>query len=121
MFRHALKILRALLGAIALMLIVGGGFFVGAEAATNEGGEPTWRARKSAKPAIVSSARVSAACPMAVAAKAAAGRVSAAAPVEMIFAWVAKTRSGASAHGVRREPEREPNGRARQGVVRLLI
>lgn len=126
MFRDVLKILRALFGAVALMGIIGGGFFVDVQAAAEPGDGAVWSARKNAKPAVVSASRSAVACPLAVSAKAAAGRAVGPAPAvsvsaSMIFAWIEKARSGAAAHGARREPEREPVGRARQGVVRLLI
>jgi hypothetical protein len=120
-FAHWLKFLRALIGACALMLFIGGGFFVGAEPVRGEGGESAWGSRKGAKPAIVGVVRGVWSCPLAAAAKTVGGRVSALTPVELFLAWSVKPRSGASAHGWRREPEREPGGRVRPGVVRLLI
>lgn len=121
MFRDAVKILRALLGAIALMLVIVGGFFVGAETEAEADGEASWSVRKGAKSVIVAATRAAAACPLAAAAKPVGGRLLMSAPSEVFFARPAKVRSGAAGHGARREPEREPTGRARPGVVRLLI
>lgn len=121
MFREAVKILRALLSVVVLMLIIGGGHAVGAEPKAR-GSETSWGPRKNAKSAAMLSARAGVVCPLALVAEATGGRImfSASAVLFCATANIEAWCEAIDAARAVREPERQSSARARPGVVLRL-